>query len=190
MSNYTKQAIMNTFLRLLEEKPLAKITVQEIITECQISRNTFYYHYGDIYALLDALIQRDVSVLRERQQAGQPWDKNLHRVVAYIQENRRRARHVYDSLNHGLLEKMFYQATEELFTAYVRDSAQGLPVSEEDIRAVVYFYQSAFVGAVLDWVRRGMKEDLNAWLERIQRLMGGSTRHMLENAARERGGTE
>lgn len=190
MPNYTKQAIMNAFLRLLEEKSLAKITVQEIITECQISRNTFYYHFGDIYALLDALIQRDVSVLKERQQAGQPWDKNLRRVVAYIQENRRRARHIYDSLNHGLLEKMFYQATEELFTAYVQDSAQGLPVSGEDIRAVVYFYQSAFVGAVLDWMRRGMREDLSAWLERIQRLMEGSTRHMLENAAQERSGTE
>ena len=85
MPNYTKQAIMNAFLRLLEEKSLAKITVQEIITECQISRNTFYYHFGDIYALLDALIQRDVSVLKERQQAPEkcqnPVDSRCHGMV-------------------------------------------------------------------------------------------------------------
>lgn len=190
MPNFTKQAIMNTFLRLLEEKPLEKITVQEIITECHISRNTFYYHYGDIYALLDALIQRDVSVLRERQRAGESWDENLRRVVAYILENRRRARHVYNSLSHSLLERLFYQATEEMFTEYVRESAQGLEVPGEDIRVIVYFYQSAFVGAILDWMRRGMKEDLNIWQERIQRLMRGNTRRMLENAARERSGTE
>lgn len=183
MPNFTKQAIIDVFTNLLDREPLDRITVQEIVTECRISRNTFYYHFGDIYAVLDALVQRDIAVLRQRQQAGQPWDKNLRRVVDYILENRRRARHVYDSINHDLLEKMFYQATEELFTAYVQDSAQGLPVSEEDVRAVVYFYQCAFVGAVLDWMRRGMKEDLNAWLERIQRLMGGSTRRMLENAA-------
>lgn len=188
MPNFTKQAIMNTFLRLLEEKPLEKITVQEIITECQISRNTFYYHFGDIYALLDALIQRDISLLRERQRTGEPWDENLRRVVAYILENRRRVRHVYDSLGHGLLERLFYQATEELFVEYVQGSAQGLRVSEEDVRVIVYFYQSAFVGAVLDWMRRGMKEDLNAWLERIRRLMQGNTRRMLENVAQERRG--
>lgn len=188
MPNFTKQAIMNTFLRLLDEKPLDKITVQEIITECQISRNTFYYHFGDIYALLDAQLHQDMAQLKERHQAGEPWEDNLRRVIAYILENRRRVRHVYDSLRHSLLERLLYQATEDLFSEYVRESAQGLPVSEEDIQAIVYFYQSAFVGAILDWMRRGMKENLNVWLERIQRLMRGNTHRILENAVQEGGG--
>ena len=48
---------MDSVLRLLDKQPLDKITVQEIITECRISRNTFYCHFGDIYALLDTLLQ-------------------------------------------------------------------------------------------------------------------------------------
>lgn len=190
MPNFTKQAIMDTFLRLLDQKPLDRITVREIITECQISRNTFYYHFGDIYALLDALLHQDAERLKERHRAGEPWDENLSRVIAYILENRRRARHVYDSLSHSLLERLFYQATEELFFEYVREAAQGLQVPEKDLQAVVYFYQSAFVGAVLDWMRRGMKDDPNIWMKRIHRLMKGNTRRMLENAARETGGAE
>lgn len=181
---------MDTFLRLLDEKSLDRITVREIITECQISRNTFYYHFGDIYALLDALLHQDAERLKERHRAGEPWDESLRRVLAYFLENRRRARHVYDSLSHGLLERLLYQATEELFLEYVQEAAQGLEVSEEDLRAVVYFYQSAFVGAVLDWMRRGMKDDTDDWLERLRRLMKGNTRRMLENAARERKGAE
>lgn len=190
MPNFTKQAIMDTFLRLLDEKPLDRITVREIITECQISRNTFYYHFGDIYALLDALLRQDAERLRERHRAGEPWDENLSRVLAYFLENRRRVRHVYDSLSHGLLERLFYQATEELFFAYVREAARGLEVPEEDLQAVVFFYQSAFVGAALDWMRRGMKDDPNSWLARIRRLMRGNTRRMLENAVRETGAAE
>lgn len=190
MPNFTKQAIMDTFLRLLDEKPLDRITVREIITECQISRNTFYYHFGDIYALLDALLHQDAERLKERHRAGEPWDENLSQVIAYFLENRRRVRHVYDSLSHSLLERLLYQATEELFFEYVREAAQGLEVPGEDLQAVVYFYQSAFVGATLDWMRRGMKDDPNVWLGRIHRLMKGNTRQMLENAIRETGGAE
>lgn len=183
MPKFTKQAIMEVFLRLLDEQPLDKITVQEIITECQISRNTFYYHFGDIYALLGAILQRDISRLKERRQAGASWSESLHQVITYVLENRRRVRNVYRSLSHDLLEQHLRQATQDLFSEYVRDAAQGLQVSEADLRTVVYFYQSMFVGAVLDWMRQGMKEDPHAGLDRIQRLMRGNTRRMLENAA-------
>lgn len=184
MPNFTKQAIMETFLRLLDEQPLEKITVQEIITECQISRNTFYYHFGDIYALLGAILQRDISRLRERRRAGASWDENLRRVIAYILDNRRRVRHIYRSPSHDLLEQHLRQATQDLFSEYVRDAARGLPVSDEDIRTVVYFYQSMFAGAALEWMRQGMKDDPLASLDRIQCLMRGNTRRMLENAAK------
>lgn len=190
MPNFTKQAIIEVFTYLLDREPLDKITVQEIVAECQISRNTFYYHFGDIYALLDALVQRDVSILRERQQEGASWDENVSRAIDYILENRRRICHIYRSLNHEQLERLLRQATEELFSEYVRSEARGLGVSGEDIDTIAYFYQSAFVGAVLDWMRRGMKGDPNVYLRRIHRFAGGMTRHMLENAAQERSGME
>lgn len=190
MPTFTKQAIIEVFTRLLDREPLDKITIQEIVTECQISRNTFYYHFGDIYALLDALVQQDISVLREQQQDGASWDENMSRAIAYIQKNRRRICHIYHSLNHELLEQIFQQATEELFSEYVRNEAQGLRVSDEDMDTIVYFYQSTFVGAILDWMRRGMKDDPSARLRRIHRLARGTTRHMLENAAQEGSWTE
>lgn len=190
MANYTKLVIIEAFTRLLDKEPLDKITVQEIVTECQISRNTFYYHFGDIYALLDALVQRDVAVLREQRQKGASWDENMSRAIAYILENRRRICHIYRSLNHELLEQLFRQATEELFSEYVQNEARGLEVSGEDMEVIVYFYQSAFVGAILDWMRRGMKDDPTTYLRKIHRLAKGTTRRILENAPQERNGTK
>ena len=49
----TKKAIMRTFQQMLEEMPFDKITVSALVRRCEISSNTFYYHYQDIYALLD-----------------------------------------------------------------------------------------------------------------------------------------
>lgn len=190
MANYTKQAILDVFKDLLDKEPLDKITVQEIVTECGISRNTFYYHFGDIYALLDALVQEDIAALLQRRQAGASWAEDMERAIAYILENRRRVTHVYRSTNHEQLERLFRLATEDLLSEYVRSQAHDLTVPEEDIETIVYFYQSAFVGGLLDWMRRGMRDDLGVILRRIHRLTRGTTRRMLENAAGKTDGPE
>ena len=48
MTNFTKKEIINTFVKLLNEKEFDKIKITEIVKECGINRNTFYYHYEDI----------------------------------------------------------------------------------------------------------------------------------------------
>lgn len=55
--NRTKKVIIDVFWQLLEEKPYSKITVQNIVERCQISRNSFYYHFQDIPALVEYSIQ-------------------------------------------------------------------------------------------------------------------------------------
>lgn len=57
MAQYTKRAIMQTFQDMLAQMPFDKITVSAIVSRCEISSNTFYYHYRDIYDLLDTWLQ-------------------------------------------------------------------------------------------------------------------------------------
>ena len=54
MALYTKKLIMTAFAEMLEELPFDKITVAALVKRAGVSPNTFYYHYEDIYALLDA----------------------------------------------------------------------------------------------------------------------------------------
>ena len=56
MANFTKKAIKDTFISLLKEKPFNQITVKDIVDECGVNRNTFYYHYEDINDLLENVI--------------------------------------------------------------------------------------------------------------------------------------
>ena len=51
--SFTKKAIRESFLRLVAKKPLDKITVRDIVDDCGINRNTFYYYFQDIYAVLE-----------------------------------------------------------------------------------------------------------------------------------------
>ena len=53
MAQTTKRAIAASLKRLLEQKPLNKITVTDIAKDCHISRHTFYYHFRDVYDLME-----------------------------------------------------------------------------------------------------------------------------------------
>ena len=61
MTQFTSKAIEESFIRLLNERPLDKITIKDIVDDCGISRNTFYYHFQDITALLEQAGQSDAA---------------------------------------------------------------------------------------------------------------------------------
>ena len=63
MPNFTRKAIKETFLRQLGERPLGQITVKDIVEECGINRNSFYYHFEDLPALLEEIIAERVQAL-------------------------------------------------------------------------------------------------------------------------------
>ena len=66
MPTFTKNAIRETFIELLKKKSIDKITVKDIVEECGINRNTFYYYYADIYELMeDVIITEKDKVLKE-----------------------------------------------------------------------------------------------------------------------------
>ena len=67
MSELTKRAIQESFKKLLSNQPLDKITVKNITDDCGVNRNTFYYHYSDIYQLLEEIF------LTEAQKSVERW---------------------------------------------------------------------------------------------------------------------
>ena len=56
MANFTKQAIKTAFMKLLSQKPLNKISVRDIVEDCGINRNSFYYHFQDVTSLMGELV--------------------------------------------------------------------------------------------------------------------------------------
>lgn len=61
MANFTKKAIQESFLKLLMERPLSKITVKDIVADCGINRNTFYYYFEDMPKLIESIVEDDAE---------------------------------------------------------------------------------------------------------------------------------
>ena len=66
MANFTRRAIMETFISLLEERPLSKITVKDIVDTCGITRNTFYYHFHDIPELVEVIVKEEAQAIIQK----------------------------------------------------------------------------------------------------------------------------
>ena len=70
MATFTRKAIMQTFLHILKNKPLDRITVKDICEQCEINRNTFYYYFKDIYDVLEAIFEDEVRLVMDEAKEG------------------------------------------------------------------------------------------------------------------------
>ena len=182
MAQLTKTALMDAFARLLEQMPMDQITVQAVTAECGVSRNTFYYHYNDVYALLKAMLQRDMDAILAQRAPGEGARMGLRRLFDYVSGHQRIVTHIYTAVGHAAVEQYLLETTGDLFMAYILDAAEGLTPSEEDLRFLCFSYQYMLIGILLEWVRRGMKGDLADLLERADRLFFHGTRRIIEES--------
>ena len=66
MAQFTKTAIIESFLRLLETRSIEKITVKDIVEDCGVNRKTFYYYFKDIYDLTESVFATALRNLQGR----------------------------------------------------------------------------------------------------------------------------
>ena len=182
MSQFTKRAIMETFIKLLGEHPLDKITVKDIVEECGVNRNTFYYYFQDIYDLLDALFQTEMKRMLDDHHDFSTWQQAFVEGARFVFENKTAIRHLYSSLNREQLERYLYGIADRVMLDFVHKESEGLVPCGEDVQFIADFYKYAVVGMILEWIRTGMESDFEEQINRLDVLFDGSIRQALEHS--------
>ena len=185
MAQFTKKAIMQCFIQMLNESPMDKISVVDIAERCGINRNTFYYYYCDIYALVKELFTIESQRIAEKELSCATWQEVCLEALEFVRENRRAVYHLFHSNHRDLLEEYLYDVAHLEMVNFVRREAEGMPVKEEDINSLALFYTSALVGLVTRWMLEGMKADVESILDNIGRLITGNLRMSLERSCEE-----
>ena len=184
MAVRTKQAIRQAFIELLNERPLDKISVKDIAERSTVNRNTFYYYYADIYALVEEIFQTETQLFMEKLHSYASWEEAFREATAFVSENKRAVHHLFNSGNRNILEHYYHKVTYAAMLSYVRGQAEGLSAAEEDIQALAQFYAAALSGMTADWLRGGMKSNVNDHIDRLGRLLEGNIRQALERSCR------
>lgn len=180
--NLTKQAIRMSFIKLLNERPLDKITVKDVVMDCGVNRNTFYYHYQDIFALLEDVLRREAAEILEKNSRCGSWKDAVNLAVDFALNNRRAVYHVYNSSRREQLEGYLNPVAGAVMEEYIRSRAQGMSISDEDIHILAMFYKNAAVGSFREWMQRGMRDDPEHIIDRLGKLLQNSIVNALENA--------
>lgn len=166
MAQYTKKAIMQTFQDMLEKTPFDKITVSAIVANCSISANTFYYHFQDIYDLLDHWLAWKKEQYLRWLTPETRWQDFAKAVLSDVREHAALVYHLFRSLSRERLERSVFESTDDSFYHLVCAMTAGVEIPEEELRNVAEYNTYAFLGFLLKFLWNGMEGDLDAGVER------------------------
>ncbi len=180
MSDLTKRALEQSLKNLLLQKPLSKITISDIADDCGINRMTFYYHFKDIYDLIEWSCEEDARKALEGKKTYDTWQQGLLQIFEAVQENKVFILNVYRSISREQVENYLYKLTYQLLIGVVHEQAEGMSVREEDQDFIATVYKYAFVGLMLDWIKNDMKADPALLVDRLAAVIHGNVAAALE----------
>lgn len=181
MSNMTKNALEASLKKLMLKKPLDKITIHDLTEDCGISRMAFYYHFKDIYDLIEWACLEDAKKALQGKKTYQTWQEGLLQIFEVVLENKPFILNAYRSLSREQIENYLFTLTYGLIRGVVDEQAAKSPVSPEAKDFIADFYKYSFVGIMLDWIRQGMKEDYQEIVANICITMHGAIANSIQN---------
>lgn len=184
MPSLTRNAIIHAFLRLLEERPLSKITVKDIVDTCGINRNTFYYHFEDIPALIEAISKDEVDRLIQAHARVDSLEDCLMIAVDFILEKKRIVLHLYNSNNRDLYERELMDICRYVVGAYYDSLFEGQGFDPEDKEILIRSYRCWCFGLLMEWLNEGLREDVKPVLKRLCQLREGTVEASLDRCRR------
>ncbi len=175
----TKRALEQSFLALLAEKPFKKITVSDITERCGVNRMTFYYHFEDIYDLLDYCLSYEMGKALNGKYETTNWVEGMKNIFEICLRFRTLLLNAYHFNSRGNVESALDPIVFQLTYHVVKEEAFGHAVKEENLIFVANGYKYLLIGIVLDWIKGQMKEDYQEILKKIELMMTGETEWIL-----------
>lgn len=179
MPQFTKAAIINTFIDLLNKYPLNKITVKDIVDSCGINRSTFYYYFQDIYTLLVEMFDSETSKVLMDNDELISWNDAFLHSMAFARQNKKAIYHIYNSLNRKYLDKYLYSVIEHYLNLYLHAVTKDYNVKEDDIALVTEVYKFSLVGMIYSWLEHGMDKEFDEISTHMYELLGDNLKYDL-----------
>ena len=174
MSQITKRALEQSLKNLLLKKPLTKITVGDIAEECGINRMTCYYHFKDIYDLVEWSCLEDAKKALDEKKTYETWQQGLLRIFEAVQENKPFILNVYRCVHREQVERYLQPLVDQLLLDVLNEEIGEMTLRDEDKQFIAQIYSYIFIGLMLDWIKDDMRADPQQIVDRLAKLIKGS----------------
>lgn len=174
MSQITKRALEQSLKNLLLKKPLNKITISDIAEDCGINRMTFYYHFQDIYDLVEWSCLEDARKALENKKTHDTWQQGFIQIFYAVRENKPFIMNVYHCVDRERVEMYLKPLIDNLLLNVVEEQSKGMAVRDEDKKFIAKVYSYCFVGLMLDWIKDDMKEEPEEIVGKLATVVQGA----------------
>lgn len=175
MTTLTKDAIKKSFMKLLNTKQVNKITVKEIVEDCGINRNSFYYHFDDIPSLIEEILNEQADALMQENEGKNSIYESILQAMDFALQNKTAMMHLFQSANRDMFDRYLNRVANRTITGYFDAAFSEENLDDGDKQAIIMYYKSLLVGFVIEWLSSGMKYDLSIQVQRLCELFEGTT---------------
>lgn len=170
MSDLTKQALIASFKKLLETEPFDKITISDITNDCGLSRQTFYYHFRDIFDMIRWIYNSEsLNKIGGRGGYG-TWQDKIRELFDYTLNNKSLILGTFNSKCRNDLVGYYMDVSIRKISDIVEMKSDG-DIAEKDKKFIASVYAYAFVGIMVDWISDGMKESSEEMVDRVYKIV-------------------
>lgn len=171
-SDQTKAHLAKVLKVQMQHKPLDRITIAELSAAAHVNRNTFYYHFDDIYALLKWTLEADIGRKVMQDLGAATWETKYQLVLDYIVANQIFCLNAFHSVGRDMLEEFLFQSATDMVKPVVLDIDPATPA--QTVADICNFYGAAIVGQVLPWLAQSLKEPERNLIKRADLMLNGS----------------
>ena len=183
MASFTKKAIVQTFLKLLDDRPLNQITVKDIVEACGINRNSFYYHFEDLPSLLEEILKDEADRIINEHASVSSLEDCLCVAIDFALKHKRAVMHTYGATNRALYEQYLDRVSQYVVSEYVNMKFKEIPADPADKKLLIHFFKCILIGGALDWIADGMRYDIRQHVRRLCLLFDGTVEEALHRSA-------
>lgn len=178
----TKNAIRESFLKLLAQRSFDKITVKSIVEDCGLTRNTFYYYYEDTYDILDDILSQEITRYSEMMASGTPVGHILDEFCDYAENNQNLVNHVLRSSKWDELKLYVQKALDRGVEAIISGYACGRPLDPGKRDVIKNVYRASVGGLIEQWFTRGNIRGMRERIDVLTELFGDSIEKAVERS--------
>jgi len=179
----TKKTLSASLKKFMEKKPLSRITVTDIVTDCGLNRKTFYYHFQDIPDLLKwTLEQEAVNVVKQFDLLNE-LDEALRFAVHYIRENSHMINCAYDSIGRDELKRFLNYDFQSIMLLIIEqiEKKENIHTDPDFKKIICNFYTEGLAGALVDLLKSKETDRDEKTIRHISFIVRNSLESVMKN---------
>ncbi|MBZ9633111.1 dihydroxyacetone kinase transcriptional activator DhaS [Clostridium sp. FP1] len=173
-SQLTKKALALSIKKLMETIPLSKLSIQEIVDNCGINRQTFYYHFKDKFDLVNWIYYTEAIENIDNCKNYAHWTDGMYKTLVYFLSNKSFYINALNTPGQNAFDGYLFEKTYDLIMGVINDISSEITVSDKDKNFIADFYTYAFVGITVQWIKNNMRESPKTVVGNLNEMIEGS----------------